>query len=68
LVDSGASRHFSGYKEVLSNLIERETSLKIILEDNSTYLVKERDLPPPSVAEKKYDDMDLLEGYFVPEN
>lgn len=40
LVDSGASRHFSKYKEVLSNLVEREISLKIILGDNSTYPVK----------------------------
>jgi len=35
--------------------------------DEDATLVKERDLPPPSLAEKKYDDMDLLEGYFVPE-
>lgn len=40
MVDSGASRHFSGYREVLSNLVERETNWKIILGDNSTYLVK----------------------------
>lgn len=40
LVDSGASRHFTGYKEVLSNLVERETDLKIVLRDNSTYPIK----------------------------
>lgn len=34
--------------------------------DEDATLQKERDLPPPSLAEKKYDDMDLLEGYFVP--
>ena len=40
LVDSGASKHFSGYKEALSNLVERETNLNFILGDNSTHQVK----------------------------
>eukprot|EP00253_Pinus_taeda_P014774 PITA_14774 len=40
LSDSGASRHFTGYKEALSNLIEEETNLEIILGDNATYPVK----------------------------
>ena len=31
LVDSGATRHLSSYKEVPSDLVERETELKIIL-------------------------------------
>jgi len=44
LVDSGASRHFSGYCEFLSNLVERESNLKIILRDNSTHLMKGFDL------------------------
>eukprot|EP00253_Pinus_taeda_P022616 PITA_22616 len=39
LINSGASRHFIGYKEALSNLIEKETNLEIILRDNSTYPV-----------------------------
>eukprot|EP00253_Pinus_taeda_P002446 PITA_02446 len=37
---SGASRHFTGYKEALSNLIERDTNLEIILGVNATYPVK----------------------------
>eukprot|EP00253_Pinus_taeda_P027530 PITA_27530 len=37
---SGASRHFTGYKEALYNLIEKETNLEIVLGDNSKYLVK----------------------------
>lgn len=41
MVDSGASRHFTGYKEVLSNLVEREMDLKIILGDNFTYPIME---------------------------
>lgn len=40
MVDRRASRHLSGYKEVLSNPVGRETSLKIILGENSTYPVK----------------------------
>eukprot|EP00253_Pinus_taeda_P028995 PITA_28995 len=40
IIDGGASRHFTGYKEALTNLIEKETNLEIILGDNSTYLVK----------------------------
>jgi len=40
MVDSGASHHFSGYNDVLSNLVGRESSLKIILGDNSTHPVK----------------------------
>lgn len=40
LVDSGAIHHLSGYKEVLSILVERETRLNIILGDNSTQPVK----------------------------
>jgi len=40
LVDSGAIHHLSRYKELLSNPVERETRLKIILGDNSTHLVK----------------------------
>lgn len=40
LIDSGASRHFIGYKEALSNLIENKTNLEIILGDNDTYPVK----------------------------
>ena len=40
MIDSGASRHFTGYKEALSNLIEKDINLEIILGDNATYPVK----------------------------
>ena len=40
LIDSGASRHFTGYKEALYNLIEKETNLEIVLGDNSKYPMK----------------------------
>ena len=35
-----STHHFSGYKEVLSNLLERETNLNIILGDNTTHPIK----------------------------
>jgi len=37
LIGSGASRHFTGYKEALSNLIEKKINLEIILGDDATY-------------------------------
>jgi len=40
LIDSGASRHFTDYKEALYTLIEKETNLEIVLGDNSKYPVK----------------------------
>ena len=40
LIDSGASRHFTGYKKALPNLIDKETNLEIFLGDNSKYPVK----------------------------
>ena len=40
LIDSGASRHFTGYKEALSTLIEKETNLEIVLWNIAKYLVK----------------------------
>ena len=35
LIDSGASRYFTGYQEALSNLIEKETNLEIVLGHNA---------------------------------
>jgi len=40
LIDSGASRHFTNHKEVLHNLIEKETNLEIVLGDNMKYPMK----------------------------
>ena len=40
LIDSGASRHFTGYKELLYNLVEKETNLEIVLGDDMKYPVK----------------------------
>ena len=38
--DSGASRHITGFKEALSDMVEKDINLKIILGDNATYPVK----------------------------
>ena len=40
LIDSGASRHITGFKEALSDMAENDVNLKIILGDNATYPVK----------------------------
>eukprot|EP00253_Pinus_taeda_P002055 PITA_02055 len=40
LIDNGASRCFTEYKEALSNLVEKKTNLEIILGDNATYPMK----------------------------
>eukprot|EP00253_Pinus_taeda_P005772 PITA_05772 len=39
-IDSGASRNFTGYKEALYDLIEKETNLEFVLGDNTKYHVK----------------------------
>ena len=40
LIDSGASRHITGFKEALFDMVEKDTNLEIILGDNATYPVK----------------------------
>ena len=40
LVDSGASKHMTGFKEYLSTLIERESSQKVKLGDDYQYPIK----------------------------
>jgi hypothetical protein len=40
LIDSGASRHMTGYREHLTDLIEKESCLHVVLGDNARYTVK----------------------------
>ena len=40
LIDSGASRHITGFKEALSDMVEKDTNLEIILGYNATYPMK----------------------------
>ena len=40
MIDSGSSRHLTGYKEALFDLIEKDTNLEIILGVNATYPMK----------------------------
>jgi hypothetical protein len=40
LIDSGASRHMTGYREHLTCLVEKESHLHVVLGDNSRYILK----------------------------
>lgn len=40
LIDSGASHHSTGFREHLSNLVERDSSVQIIIGDDACYFVK----------------------------
>jgi hypothetical protein len=40
LIDNGASRHMTGFRDHLTNLVEKETNLHVVLEDDARYNVK----------------------------
>jgi hypothetical protein len=40
LIDSGASKHITGYTEHLTDLVEKESRLHVVLGDNAKYTVK----------------------------
>jgi hypothetical protein len=40
LIDNGASRHMNGYRDHLTDLVEKETSLHVVLGTNARYNVK----------------------------
>jgi hypothetical protein len=40
LIDNGASRHMTGYREHLTDLVEKESRLHVVLGDNARYIVK----------------------------
>jgi hypothetical protein len=40
LIDSGASRHMIGFRNHLTNLVEKETNLHVVLGDDARYNVK----------------------------
>ena len=40
LIDSGASKHMTGYIENLSELVEKESHLRVVLGDDANYIVK----------------------------
>ena len=40
LIDSGASRHMTGYKENLSEVVEKYSHLHVVLGDDANYIVK----------------------------
>ena len=40
LIDSGASKHMTGYKENLSEVVEKKSYLRVVLGDDANYIVK----------------------------
>jgi hypothetical protein len=40
LIDSGASRHMTGYRKHLTDLVEKESCMHVVLDDNARYIVK----------------------------
>jgi hypothetical protein len=40
IIDSGASRHMTGYRDHLIDLVEKESSLHVLLGENARYNVK----------------------------
>ena len=40
LIDSGASRHMTGFRDHLTNLVEKQTNLHVVLGDDDRYNVK----------------------------
>ena len=44
LIDSGASRHLTGYKEALSDLVEKNTNLEIILHLSEGQVIRLQDV------------------------
>eukprot|EP00253_Pinus_taeda_P005119 PITA_05119 len=65
LIDSGASRHFTGYKEALHNLIEKETNVEIVLGDNLKYPVK--DVGNVSLKLNQGNTIHLQDVLYVPD-
>jgi len=65
LIDSGASRHFTRYKEALSNLIEKDTNLESTLGDNATYPVKT--VGNVTLQLNQHNNIHLQEVLYVPD-
>jgi hypothetical protein len=40
LIDNGASRYMTGYREHLTDLVEKESCLHVVLGDDASYTVK----------------------------
>jgi hypothetical protein len=40
IIDSGASKHMTGYRDHMRDLVEKESSLHVVLGDNARYTVK----------------------------
>jgi hypothetical protein len=40
VIDSGASKHMTGYREHLTDLVEKDSQLHVVLGDDARYIVK----------------------------
>jgi hypothetical protein len=40
LIDNGVSRHITGYKDHLTDLVEKESHFHVVLGDDARYTVK----------------------------
>jgi hypothetical protein len=64
LIDSGASRHMTGFRDHLTNFVEKETNLHVFLGDDARYNVK---WVGTSTFQIDYDmQLQLSEVLYVP--
>ena len=64
IIDSGASRHMTGYKENLSKIVEKESRLSVVLGDDANYTV--RGFVATSLQLESKDMLHLSDVLYVP--
>ena len=64
LIDSGASRHMLGYKENLSEVVEKDSHLRVVLGDDANYTVKGSGAT--SLQLESNDTLHLSDVLYVP--
>jgi hypothetical protein len=64
LVDNGASKHMTGFKDSLSNLSKKDSSHRVRLGDNSSYPIKGIGNAFYSLDSRKHLKME--NGLYVP--
>ena len=64
LIDSGASRHMTRYKENLSEVVEKDSHLRVVLGDDANYTVKGSGAT--SLQLESNDTLHLSDVLYVP--
>ena len=64
LVDSGASRHMTRYKESISEVVEKDSHLRVVLGDDANYTVK--GFGATSLQLETNDTLHLSDVLYVP--